>query len=433
MKIVLKVLSAVIFLSCVFAVSGCQKQFLPQKDSYEISAEYFDNGLIAVDLTVCYHPKFSGQTKAVFNIFAKSHINDASSDFSALGTLEIAKVSVSGKEADYGLDNCTLSVDIPKQKNDSVTINIKYCILLNEGILSENQKTVNLGGFIFLSAPYENGFLTYLPTEFGNSLSSGLADFKVKLALPSTYSVAASGMAKSCDLSADKTLYTYEIQNVRDFAFTVSDKYCIDQQKWSNRSVIYCFYGDGDSQKTIDLALKCLNFYESLFGIYPYETFTLAKSTLKNSGSSYPCLATVSDNLSEGDFYYAVAYEIARQWWYAVAGTDRMNDYYIENGLSAYSAYLFFDYYTEYGISAKSLYENAKNALNAIKKSDLLPKPKPLTEINDEKYYFAANCYFFNFLYEKEATIGRSKTVDALRNFYESGRYKRLKITDLPL
>ncbi len=434
MKIFLKFLSAVFFLSCAFTVSGCQKQILPQKNKYEISAEYFDNGLIAVDLTVDYHLRFSGQTEAVFNVLAKNHVNNSTSDFSVLGSLEIVKVSVSGKEADYGLDNCTLSVSIPKQKSESVTVNIKYCILLYEGILSESQQTVNLGGFIFLSAPYEDGrFLTYLPTEFGNSLSSDVADFKIKFALPSTYSVAASGKAKSCDLSADKTLYAYDAENVRDFGFTVSDKYCIDQQKWGYRSVIYCFFDDKETQKTVDLVLKCLNFYESLFGIYPYETFTLAKSQLKNRGSSYPCLATVSDSLSETDFYYTVAYEIARQWWYTVVGTDRMTGYYIENGLSAYSVYLFFDYYTEYGISSKNLHENAKNALDVINESDLLPKPKPLTEITDEKYYDAANCYLFNLLCEKEATIGRSKTVGALREFFEHGRFKRVKITDLTI
>lgn len=430
MKAFVKFIAVVFFLSSVFVVSGCQKQVKPQKDEYEISAEYFDNGLIAVDLVVNYHLRYSGQTEAIFNIFAKSYTDKTTaSNLSALGALDIIKVSVFGKDADYNLDNCTLSVDVTGCEN-SATINVKYAVLLPKGreSLSLNDKTVNLGGFIFLSAPYENGkFLTYLPTRFGNSFSSDVADCKVKLALPATYSVAASGRAKSCDLSADKTLYTYEVENVRDFAFIVSDKYCMDQKKWGNRSVIYCFYDDEESQKTIDLALKCLNFYESLFGDYPYESFTLAQSALRKSGSSYPCLSMVSDSLSETDFYYTVAYEIAQQWWYAMAGTDRMNDYYIENGLSAYSAYLFFDYYTEYGISAEKLYENAKT-LGSLNKSDSV---KPLTQITDEKDYAWANCYLFNLLCEKEVSIGRGKTIGVLCDFFKAGRYKRVKITDL--
>lgn len=413
----------VCILFCLPFLLGC-KSLPSEEDEYEVSAEYFDNGLISVDLTINYHVKHRERT-AYFNIFAE---NDNTSDDKntaadcSLGKLNVARVTVFDKAAGYDFSNRTLSVEIGDKKR--VRVNIKYAITLNE---CAKANSINLSGFIFTSAPYNDGrFLTYLPTKYGNDFSSDAGDYTIKLTIPSTYFPIASAKAVACDLSSNKTLYSYKIKSARNFGVIISDKFNVNQKKWGNRSVIQCFFDNSGDLNTMDFVIKCLNFYENFFGGYPYDSFAVVSAPDFYNGYVFPCIAIVADKKNKTDkedFYYALAKKIAGQWWRCIIEFDGLNGYCIEEGLSVYSAYLFFDCYKEYGVSSKDLLSDANKLLgdNGVK----LPT-KPLNLIQDEREYELFANRLFSLLCETERVNGRNKVISFLQNFYREHKFERV-------
>lgn len=442
----------VIIVLVVSFFTACNEKS-PKKDEYEICAEYYDNGLIAVDLIVNYQKRYAKQKDAVFNLFPQGYTEKSKKamlyEGDTAGTLDIISVRVNGETKDFSFydDNYNaLRVDVSDFYEDNqFKINIKYAVKLpvSQNRTGVTENTVNLGNFILLSAPYEKGeFQVFTPTKIGDPFTSDLSDFSVKLTLPSVFTVAASGFPKSCDVAGDRTAYYYTLKNARDFAFVLSKKFNVECQKWGNRSVIYCFYNDNEPLKTMELVKNCLNFYESVFGEYPFDTFTLSQTALLESGMEYPALAMVNDELPAKDYYRVIAHEIAHQWWYGAVGVNQITDYFIDEGLAEYSAYLFFDYYKGYENSAADLYKEAKFYVKSYLDDNKGGKSlddyaedvfsrKPIFQYKSSLEY-VVNAYYapFCLLVERETEIGRTAFLSALKKFYEDGCYKTAVAAD---
>lgn len=449
----IRILAALLIIVSVFPFFTACKKKSTQKDEYEICAEYYDNGLIAVDLTVNYQKRYAKQKDAVFNLFPQGYTEKSKNamlyEGDIAGTLDIISIRVNGEAKEYSFygDNYNaLRVDVSDFfKDNQFQINIKYAVKLpatkNRTGVTEN--SVNLGNLILLSAPYEEGeFQVFTPTKIGDPFTSDSSDFSVKLTVPSEFTVAASGFPKSCDVAGDRTAYYYNLKNARDFAFVLSKNYNVEYQKWGNRSVIYCFYNDDEYLKTMELVKNCLNFYENVFGKYPFDTFTLSQTALLESGMEYPALAMVSDELSAKDYYRVIAHEIAHQWWYGAVGVNQVTDYFIDEGLAEYSAYLFFDYYKGYENSAADLYKEAKFRVKSYLDDNKGGKSlenyaedifsrKPIFQY-DSSLEYAVNAYYapFCLLVEREIKIGRLALLSDLKKFYEDYCYKTASAAD---
>lgn len=449
----IKICAVVLIIVLVFPFFAACKKKPPEKDEYEIVAEYYDNGLIAVDLTVNYQKRYAKQKEAVFNLFPQGYTEKSNSamlyEGDTAGELDIISVRVNGEAkrySFYGGDYNAMSIDVSDfYKDDNFKINIKYSIKLPKSKsrtgISEN--TVNLGNFILLSAPYENGkFQVFTPTKIGDPFTGDLSDFSVKLTIPSVFTIAASGFPTSCDVAGDRTAYYYTLKNARDFAFVLSEKFNVEYQKWGNRSVIYCFYNDEEPLKTMELIKNCLNFYENVFGKYPFDTFTLIQTALTESGMEYPALAMASDELSVQEYYRVIAHEIAHQWWYGAVGVNQITDYFIDEGLSEYSTCLFFDYYKGYKNSSTDLYNEAKFYVKSYLDDQKQGKPlenyaddifsrKPIFQYKSPLEY-AVNAYLspFCLLVEREKEVGRKAFLSTLKKFYEDYYYKTASAAD---
>ncbi len=449
----IKICAAVLIIVLVFLFFTACKEKSPEKDEYEIAAEYYDNGLIAVDLTVNYQRRYAKQKEAVFNLFPQGYTEKSKGamlyEGDTEGALDIISVRVNDEAKRYSFydgDYNALSIDVSDFfKDDKFKINIKYAVKLpkSKNRTGITKNAVNLGNIILLSAPYENGkFQVFTPTKIGDPFTGDLSDFSVKLTLPSTFTVAASGFPKSCDVAGGRTAYYYTLKNARDFAFVLSEKFNVEYQKWGNRSVIYYFYNDDEPLKTMELIKNCLNFYENVFGKYPFDTFTLVKTALTESGMEYPALAAVSDELLNEEYYRVIAHEIAHQWWYGAVGVNQVTDYFIDEGLAEYSAYLFFDHYKGYKNSSTGLYNEAKFFVKSYLDDEMQGKSlekyaddvftsKPIFQYKNSLEY-VVNAYYapFCLLVEREAEIGRTAFLSTLKEFYEGRYYKTASAAD---
>ena len=411
---------------CLFSVGGCDGGE-GEGIKYDIKCEYFDVGALYLKEKVSFPLFEDGLDRACFNLYPKA----------VGGEVNVVSVTADGKNAEYALtDDGFMTVFLPQvgKKGDRASVQTEIAITLPSGDdrFSVTESGVRIGNFYPVLAHYDGDYIACGAHSFGDACFSDIADYKVELTVPSAYAVAASAYAASLDVGEAKTKYTYEIRCVRDFAFSISDKYEVKTEKWGNKLIIYCFYNDETPEKTMEAAIKALEFFSERFGKYHYDTFTVAENELNAGGIEYPLLCFLSDGMELSDRLYTVVHETAHQWWYGVVGNDQINESYLDESLAEYSTYTFFDEHPEFGISGDDIIRLAasaasvcENSLSASDKNFVPAVKMPLDGFKSEYVYV-------NMVYNKglvmmksvENLIGRKKTTAALEKYFKNNYFK---------
>lgn len=436
------VLVCIVFITTT-SFSACKKSENIINDSYDICAEYYDNGLIAVDLQVNYRLKSKKQRSVVFNLNPKKYHNveESEKEKTDLGGFNIIDVTVFNervKTTSYNGNEYALKVDIPKRiKQKSVTIGIKYTITLKSLENSaKNKVAVDLGWFIPVAAILDGDFVVDKPNCFYTPLTSDAADYTVKITVPATYTVAASGKAKSCDVACDRTVYRYKEKGVRNFSFYLSENYNVNLKKWGNRSVINYYFQNDGSNGTLDFVVKCLDFYQNLFGEYPYETFSVCQNSDCEDFKVFPNLIVIPETVSSKDGYERLASFIAAQWWGCIVGGNQREDYSLFGALREYSSYLFFQNHPEYGVSCVDIAGQAENNLRAYfyaDKGDLpsFPAGKNVDEyLSYGEFFAAAEDLPLLSALQYEKAVGQQTFIENMKNFYDNFKFKSVSRSD---
>lgn len=162
----------------------------------------------------------------------------------------------------------------------------------------------------------------YLPV--GDPFVTDCANYTVEVAVPAGMECAGSGHP-AVEKAGKQWLYRFDAPAVRDFALVISDRFRMAQAE--EGGVLITAYAQKASQarEMLRVAQKAIRVYESLWGEYPYPSFTLAQIHMPLGGMEYPALAMISaDELLKGgrELEYLVAHETAHQWWYALVGSD---------------------------------------------------------------------------------------------------------------
>lgn len=443
MKFVKTIFFMSIFLIVTTTFAACRDNEKLIKNSYDITAEYYDNGLIAVDLQVNYRLKSEKQKSVVFNLNPKKYnngeeTNKEKTDLSGFNIIDVKVFNESVKTTYYNGNEYALKVDIPKQiKQKSVTIAIKYTITLKSLKNSADSKeAVDLGYVIPTAAVYDGDFIVDKPNCFYTPLTSDAADYSVKLTVPATYTVAASGEAKSCDVACNRTIYRYDEKNARYFSFYLSENYNVNIKKWGNKSVINYFYQNDGGNATLDFVIKCLDFYRNLFGVYPYETFSVCQNGGCDDFKIFQSLIVTPENVSTKDGYRRLASSVAAQWWGCVVGGNQRKDYSIFGALREYSSYLFFQNHPEYGVSCSDVKKQTENNLQAYFNDDKeflqsFPCEKNVDEYLDRGAFFAvAEDLPLLAALKYEKAVGQRTFVENMKNFYENFKFKSVSRSD---
>lgn len=218
--------------------------------------------------------------------------------------------------------------------------------------LGITEKAVNLGNFFpILCGEKRGGFYETAYYNVGDPFYSDCADYKVTLTLPKEYEVASTGEITSERVLERKKAYTMYATNVRDFAMVLSDKFKTEKVEMNGKTLFYHYLSDENAKETISLIKECFSYYETAFGKYPYDTYTVAETGFCLGGMEYPALSMISSALNKKERAKAVAHETAHQWWYAVVGNDQLERSWQDEGLAEYSAICFFEKYEKYGVT----------------------------------------------------------------------------------
>ena len=220
--------------------------------------------------------------------------------------------------------------------------------------------TVNLGYFFPMLCGFKNGgFYECVYYSDGDPFYSDCADYKLSLTLPKEYLAVGSGEIVDERILESKKVYTMYADNARDFALVLSKEYRVLSKKVGGCEVRYYYYADKTPQKSLDTATESFDYFEKIFGGYPYSAYSVAETGFCYGGMEYTALSMISDGIEGAERARVIAHETAHQWWAIAVGSDQTENAWQDEGLAEYSALLFFENYEKYGFTREDMVAQA--------------------------------------------------------------------------
>lgn len=325
--------------------------------------------------------------------------------------------------------------------DESVQIEMSFTVCLPNisHRFGYEESTINFGNFYPIACVYEDGigFIQDLYHSNGDPFYSDCANYQVDITYPSKFTLASTGEQKSTqDLPENYKKTSIKAEKVRDFAFVLSDKFQVLTESVDGIMVNYYFYDDSDANLSLQTAASAMKTFNELFGKYPYSTVSVVQANFVHGGMEYPNMVLVSDDIkNHQDIDYVIAHELAHQWWYGVVGNNEYTNAWVDEGLTEYSAYLFFEQNGEYGLNYDEMIKNTttnyKTFVNVYTKYSGSDKTFD-TSMNRRLDQFETEPEYTNLTYLKgtlmfdslRQSLGDKKFFKCLKNYYKEYAYK---------
>ncbi len=451
-------LVSLVFFSVVCAGSSCQREE-ESHTRYEITAEYVPEsrtvtGTVKVTFENASENAFDElkfelypnayREGAVYRPVSTTYENAAYYAGESYGGMNIYSVHGSKNWEITGEDENILSVYLERTlfPGEEVVLDVGFMTRLanvdhRTGVTAH---TVNLGNFYPVLCGMKNGgFVESVYYSDGDPFFSECADYKVTLTLPKEYVVASTGNVVGEDALESKKVYTMSALNVRDFALVLSEDFRVERVNVGGTTLSYYHYADKSPKKTLALMEECFAFYEETFGEYPYEEYSICETGLCLGGQEYPCLSLLSNSLEEKERVRAVVHEIAHQWWYAVVGSDQVENAWQDEGLAEYSALAFFEKYEKYGFTREELVKEAMEEYRSYYDVYGSMLGRADTKMTRHLKEFISDYEYKCLSYDKAVimfdalrkSVGEEKFFQSLKRYYKSCAYKQATVEDL--
>ena len=163
----------------------------------------------------------------------------------------------------------------------------------------------------------------------GDPFVSQAANYHVSLSMPDGYALASSS-------PLDKDAYA-----LRDWAMVIGKEFTVRQTRVGQIKLLVLSKEADKADSILKMAGKALAFFNKTYGGYPWETLTLVETPFPMGGMEYPGLVILSDTfLRSGNpdgLELTIAHELAHQWFYALVGSDQINQPWQDEALCEWS------------------------------------------------------------------------------------------------
>ena len=454
-KAALFLLPILLAVTCLLGGFGCSKRE-KERTGYEINAEYKPSdemitGTVKVDFYNGYDAEF---TCLQFSLYPNAYRQgalyspvgydvgmEAYYGGTSFGEITVSSVlGASGYEVG-GTDKNVLYVYLekPLAPEQRVTVDIGFSTRLAKvnHSLGISKSAVNFAGaFPVLCAYVDGGFVECVPSDVGVAHFSECADYTLRLTAPKEYALAVTGSVTEEKTLESKKRYTVSATKVREMAFCLAKNYTVQQAKTGKTVVEYAYYKDKNAREILALATNVITYFSSVFGEYPYDAFRLAQTTLVGAQADGSGLCMLPEKWTDaervkGEVAVSIVRAIADGWWYSAVGANRMEYPWLVEGLSAYSAALFFGQYDGYDVTKASEIDGATARYKTYK--DAYQKAlgwvdtrmnRPLsTFLNAYEYQSVSVDKAVVMFAELEKSIGQKKLLAGLRKYYSDNLY----------
>ena len=385
---------------------------------------------------------------AVYRPISENAENAAFYGGKSYGGITVKNVTGGGEWAVEGEDCNLLCVSLaaPIAQGESVQLSLTFTAVLPKinHRFGVSEGAVNLGNFFPVVCGRTGSDGAFYETPYysdGDPFVSDCADFNVSLTMPEEFIAAASGAEVSCESVNGKKTCRYRGENMRDFAFALSDNFKTEETeiaigrsggKKQTVRVKYYYFSDENPKNALRTACEALTYYSESYGAYPYETYSAVQTGFCYGGMEYPALCYISRDLSDKNKDYVIAHETAHQWWYAVVGSNQAEEAWQDEGLAEYSTACFFNEYKDYGIEKSALLQAAEKEYHAYYSvytrvfggADTRMSRSLKEYVGDYEYRAIAYDKGLMLFSALENSVGKTKTDKALKNYFADCAYQ---------
>lgn len=482
-------------LVCVFSVSigaffvSCNSNELDKISknltTYTIAATLNDDMTVSCEQKVKYYNSTdSDLTSVCFHLYPRAFRKDAtfkpytSLTFDACfpnglnyGNIEILDAKVVSRDdnkGDYlivGSDDDILQVNLvkPLEKFNFVEIEIVYKLTLPNCThrFGYYDKNINLANWYPIACTITNGEFDLTPYySTGDPFCSDISNYEVSINYPKKYLLSSTGDAVTKEININESennlkvtddenaenektneaktenwlKSTIKAKAVRDFALCLSEDTAKISKVVGKTNISYVGYkSDEEFQKYLDVSVKAVEYFNKIFGEYPYSTLTVVKMPFIYGGMEYPNVVFISDSIQDEDeFMRVVVHEIAHQWWYAVVGNNEIYEAWLDESLTEYSTALFFKNNPNFGIDYNDLIKDAISSyslyVDVIKtiRGEVNTKMNLAVNEYQNDYEYSYMIYIKGIIMfdELKNVVGETKLVSGLKKYYKNNKYK---------
>ena len=396
--------------------------------------EYVNNSNIELD-KLYFHIYPNAFSKKEFAPFEESDMQSAYPNGFNEGYINIKKISSNKNNLKYNISGekeDILEIELNEKINpkEKISINIDYNVKIpnSEGRFGYSDNTVNITNWFPIACVYdENGWNTRSYEEIGDPFYSDISNFYLNLTLPKKYEIGTSGDIISEETDKEQTTYEIVAENIRDFAFVLSDKFVVHKDTYNDIEISTYNLNQDIAKEVTEISKTSIEIFSELFGQYPYKNYSVVASDFFIGGMEYPNMVMIDESLyNKKDTFlleYVIAHETAHQWWYGVVGNNEITEPWIDEALTEYSTILYFE--KKYGKElSEKLIENMNLQTRSYKVENIF---KPTTEYENSIEYslnvYTKGALAFNKIREK---IGDELFFDTLKKYYETYMYENV-------
>lgn len=175
-----------------------------------------------------------------------------------------------------------------------------------------------------------------------DAVYTATGNFHVTMTAPAAQVLASTGVVRRQETTGDRTTYTIDAPNVRDFVALLSPSYRVTRGTTKDGVSVEVYtvpdhYAQApDRVDTIlDDALRSIEQMGTMVGPYPYPVYRVVDAGLSMPGGiEFPMLAMIGSRLRGVDVL--VAHETAHQWFFGLLGTHPQTETWVDEGAASF-------------------------------------------------------------------------------------------------
>ena len=295
------------------------------------------------------------------------------------------------------------------------------------GLYAASPRTMTLATFYPILAVYdEEGWNIDPIAEIGDAVSSDVATYTVAVTVDPDLAVLTSGRRVDQWNEGGRHVYRFIGEGMRDFVVVVGKGYSERSAIVEDVTLRASFFPEHAQASEVAMARvkAAIDIYQQRFGPFAYDELDLVEVPLaRAAGVEYPGLILIAESYSGSPsdrfFDIIIAHEAAHQWWYAVVGSDVIEEPWLDEALATYSSALFLEEAMGIAVAreATTEWEAAYRPVNA--RYPELSVASPLYRFPDSTTYSA---FVYSggavFLDAVRKAIGDAAFFDALASYY---------------
>ena len=198
----------------------------------------------------------------------------------------------------------------------------------------------------------ENGWDTAPLPENGDGRYGATATYELTISVPEEYTLTCNGDEISHNSSNGITTYSYRAENRRDIVIFACKDYVLLERTVGHTSILGYFNEtvNGVTQQDMEFVMDCaassLEYFNSIFVEYPYNTLVITNSALGTNFSpnmEYSGLVTILFGSERISMKSSTFHEVAHQWFYGLVGNDENREAWLDEGFASFAEGLCLD------------------------------------------------------------------------------------------